>query len=64
MLPTRDLFKKFINVYLFLNEREAEHEQRKSREVGDIVSEAGSRPQAVSTEPDMGFELANCEIMT
>ena len=30
----------------------------------DIESEAGSRLQAVSTEPDMQLELTNREIMT
>ena len=30
----------------------------------DTESEAGSRLQAVSTEPDVGLELTNCEIMT
>ena len=31
---------------------------------GDTESEAGSRLQAVSTEPDLGLELMDCEIMT
>ena len=31
---------------------------------GDTESEAGSRLPAVSTEPDAGLELTNCEIMT
>ena len=31
---------------------------------GDAESEAGSRLRAVSTEPDAGLELMNCEIMT
>ena len=31
---------------------------------GDTESEAGSRLPAVSTEPDVGLELTNCEIMT
>ena len=31
---------------------------------GDTESEAGSRLRAVSTEPDVGLELVNCEIMT
>ena len=30
---------------------------------GDTESEAGSRLQAVSTEPDMGLKLINREIM-
>ena len=31
---------------------------------GDTESEAGSRLQAVSTEPNPGLKLTNCEIMT
>ena len=31
---------------------------------GNTESEAGSRLLAVSTEPDVGLELTNCEIMT
>ena len=31
---------------------------------GDTESEAGSRLQAVSTEPDKGLELTTREIMT
>ena len=31
---------------------------------GDTVSEAGSGLPAVSTEPDAGLELRNCEIET
>ena len=31
---------------------------------GDTESEPGSRLWAVSTEPDAGLELMNCEIMT
>ena len=31
---------------------------------GDTESEAGSRLQAVSTEPDVGLELTDCEIVT
>ena len=31
---------------------------------GDTESEAGSRLWAVSTEPDAGLELTDCEIMT
>ena len=31
---------------------------------GDAESEAGSRPRAVSTEPDVGLELTDHEIMT
>ena len=31
---------------------------------GDTKSKAGSRLQVVSTEPDVGLELTDCEIMT
>ena len=31
---------------------------------GDTESEAGSRLRAVSTEPNVGLELMNCEITT
>ena len=31
---------------------------------GDTEFEAGSRLYAVSTEPDAGLELTECEIMT
>ena len=31
---------------------------------GDTESEAGFRLPAVSTEPDTGLELMDCEIMT
>ena len=31
---------------------------------GDTESKAGSRLQAVSTEPDSGLELTNCDIVT
>ena len=31
---------------------------------GDTESEAGSRLQAVCTEPDVGLEPTNCEIVT
>ena len=31
---------------------------------GDTESEAGSRLWAVSTEPDAGLKLTNCEVMT
>ena len=45
--------------------RETEHEQVRDRErEGDTESEAGSRPQAVSTQPNAGFEPMNPEIMT
>ena len=36
----------------------------RSEREGNTESEAGSRLQAVSTEPDAGLELTNYEIMT
>ena len=35
-----------------------------SEREGDTESETGSRLWAISTEPDAGLELTNCEIMT
>ena len=59
------LFKKFFSMFIFERERETEHEQRRGRErEGDTESEAGSRLRAVSTEPNVGLELTECEIMT
>ena len=40
-----------------------EHEQGRNRE-GDTKSEAGSRLQAVTTEPDVGLEPTDQEITT
>ena len=57
------LLKKFFNVYLFLRE-ETECQWGRGRERGDLESEAGSRLQAISTEPDVGLEPMNHEIMT
>ena len=31
---------------------------------GDTESEAGFRLRAISTKPDVGLELTDCEIMT
>ena len=60
------LFKKnFFNVYLFLRERQIASESGSGAErKGDKETGAGSRLQAVSTEPDVGLELTSCEIMT
>ena len=55
----------FFNVHSFLRDRETEHEQGRGRErEGDTESEVGSRLRAISTEPDAGLELMDCEIMT
>ena len=55
--------KFFFNVYLFLRERQSVSRGEAERE-GDTESEAGSRPWAVSTEPDTGLKPTNHEIMT
>ena len=51
-----------IKVYLFLKKRERQSMSQRGAGEGD--TEAGCRLQAVSTEPDAGPELMNCEIMT
>ena len=50
---------------MFICEREIEHEWGRGRErEGDTESEAGSRLRAISTEPDVGLELMDREIVT
>ena len=48
---------------MFIFEREKDSERGAERE-GDIESEAGSGLRTVSTEPDVGLELTDHEIMT
>ena len=50
-------------IFFLIFERESMNRGEAERE-GDTESEAGSRLRAVSTEPDAGLELTNCEIMT
>ena len=57
--------KIFLNVYAFLRDRERQSMSREGAERGgDTESKAGSRLQAVSTEPNEGLELTNHEIVT
>ena len=50
---------------MFVFEREKEPEQGKGRErEGDTELEAGSRLQALCTEPNAGLRPTNHEIMT
>ena len=50
---------------LFLTERQTHSASGRGAErEGDTESEAGSRLQAVSTEPDGGLEPVNCETTT
>ena len=52
-------------MFIFEKERERERECRKGAErEGDTESDAVSRLCTVSTEPDVGLELTNGEIMT
>ena len=52
-------------MFIFERERERQHEQGRGKErEGDEESKAGSRLRAVSTEPDVGLELTNREIVT
>ena len=50
-------------IYFWDRERQSMNGGGAERE-GDTDSEAGSRLWAVSTEPNAGLELTNCEIMT
>ena len=58
-------FNFFFYIYLPLRD---EVRQRVSgvgaEREGDTESKAGSRLRAVGTEPDVGLEPTNCEIMT
>ena len=47
-----------------MEETETEGEWGRGRETGDTESQAGSSLWAVSTAPDVGLKLMNCEIMT
>ena len=51
-------------MFLFIFETERQSMSRGGAERGgDTESGAGSRLSAVSTEPNAGLELTNCEIM-
>ena len=50
-------------MFIFKRERDRARAGEGQRE-GDTESEAGSRLRAVSTEPNAGLKLTNCEIMT
>ena len=53
-----------FKVYLFLRKRWRQSVSRGGAETeGDTESKVGSRLCPVSTEPDTGLELTNCEIM-
>ena len=50
-------------IYFWDRERQSMNRGGAERE-GDTESETGSRLWAVSTEPDAGLKLTDCEIMT
>ena len=55
----------FLNVYLLLRDRERQSMNLGGAERGgDTESKAGSRLQAISTEPNAGLELISREIVT
>ena len=59
------LFYLFRCLFIYFGLRE--HKQGRGRErerEGDRESKAGSRLRTVSTEPDVGLELTNREIVT
>ena len=61
------VFMYFFSVFFIFKrerERETECEWGRGRERGRPESQAGSRLPAVGTEPDVGPELVNCEIVT
>ena len=52
-------------MFIFETERESTSAQAgEGQREGDTESETGSRLRAVSTEPDAGLELTDCEIVT
>ena len=51
-------------MFIFERDTQKEHERGEGQREGDSESEAGSRLQAVRTEPDTGLEPTNHEIMT
>ena len=53
----------FFCILMFIFERKSVSEEGAERG-GDTESEADSKLRAVSTEPTVGLELMNCEIMT
>ena len=53
----------FLNLYLFLRERDSASREGTERE-GDTESETGFRLCTVSIEPDVGLEPMNSQFMT
>ena len=51
-------------IYFFIEKERDRERVEKGQRAGDTESEVSSRIQAISTEPDMGLELMNHEIVT
>ena len=51
-------------MFIFERDKQTESERGEGQREGDTESEPGSRLRAVSTEPDVGLEPTNGEIMT
>ena len=66
--PTQQSIGVLLNFFLFIyfwrRERNRVWVGRGRERERDTESEAGSRLQSVSSEPKVGLELTNCEIMT
>ena len=61
--PTEPPRRPKMFIYFWRRERQSMSGGGAERE-GDTECEAGSRLRAVSTDPDAGLELMDCEIMT
>ena len=61
--PTFESIMVFSWSFIFERQRQSASRRGAERQ-GDTESEAGSRLRAVGTEPDVGLELTNPEIMT
>ena len=64
-IPQSIFFLIFFLMFIYFGDRERQSMNGGGAErEGDTESEAGSRLRAVSTEPDAGLDLTDCEIMT
>ena len=60
----KELLKKFFKfLFIFDRDRQSMSKGEAERE-GDTESKAGFRLRAISTEPGVGLELTNLEIIT
>ena len=59
------IYFSYVHFIIFEKDRERQSGSgRRAEREGDTESEAGSRLQVVSTKPDAGLKLTNCEIVT